>query len=217
MTGRSPTTVHHPVFARLYERMAPKFEAKGAADHRDELLVGLTGRVVEVGAGSGLNFRHYPSTASEVVAVEPESYLRARAEEAAWSAPVRVVVVDGVADHLPLDDGSCDAGVASLVLCSVGDQAAALAELRRVIRPGGELRFYEHVRSTSPRAGRAQRAVDVVWPHLIGGCHTSRDTVAAIDAAGFRVEQVRRFTFRPAITNAPVAPHVIGTARRPPA
>jgi ubiquinone/menaquinone biosynthesis C-methylase UbiE len=129
---------------------------------------------------------------------------------------VPVTVVDGVADHLPLEDASCDAAVASLVLCSVADQAAALAELRRVIRPGGELRFYEHIRSASPRLARLQRAIDVVWPHLIGGCHTSRDTIAAIEAAGFTIERARRFTFRPAITNAPVAPHVVGTAHRPP-
>jgi ubiquinone/menaquinone biosynthesis C-methylase UbiE len=214
MINRPSTTVHHPIFARLYERMAPAFEAKGGAAHRDEMLVGLAGQVVEVGAGTGLNFAHYPSTVTRVVAVEPEPYLRARAEEAAASAPVPLTVVDGVADHLPLDDASCDAGVASLVLCSVADQADALADLRRVIRPGGELRFYEHIRSASPRLARLQRAIDVVWPHLAGGCHTSRDTIAAIEAAGFTVEQARRFTFRPAITNAPVAPHVVGSARR---
>jgi ubiquinone/menaquinone biosynthesis C-methylase UbiE len=214
MSDPSATTVCHPRFARLYERMAPRFEAKGGGAHRDELLAGLTGRVVEVGAGTGLNFGHYPSTVTEVIAVEPEPYLRHRAEEAAVSAPVHVVVVDGVADHLPLDDASCNGGVASLVLCSVADQATALAELRRVIRPGGELRFYEHIRSSSPRLARAQRALDVVWPHLAGGCHTSRDTVAAIETAGFHVEQARHFSFRPAVMSAPAAPHVIGTARR---
>jgi ubiquinone/menaquinone biosynthesis C-methylase UbiE len=207
-------TVHHPLFARLYERMAPAFEAKGGAAHRDELLAGLTGRVVEVGAGTGLNFRHYPTTVTEVVAVEPEPYLRAKAEQAAVTASIAVTVLDGVADHLPLDSASCDAGVASLVLCSVRDQAAALAELRRVIKTGGQLRFYEHVRSHSRAFARFQQAVDVVWPHLAGGCHASRDTVAAIEAAGFTVERVHEFMFRPAITNAPVAPHVIGVARR---
>jgi ubiquinone/menaquinone biosynthesis C-methylase UbiE len=215
MTDPPATDVRHPIFARLYERMAPKFEAKGSAAHRDELLAGVAGRVVEVGAGTGLNFRHYPPTVMKVVAVEPEPYLRARAEEAAAAAPVPVTVVDGVADRLPLDDASCDAGIASLVLCSVADQAVALAELRRVIRPGGELRFYEHIRSASPRLARLQRIVDVARPHLVGGCHTSRDTVAAIGAAGFTVEDARFFTFRPAATNAPVAPHVVGRASRP--
>ncbi len=82
-----PEQVHHPFFARLYERLAPKVEAQGAAEHGRELLVGLRGRVIEVGAGTGLNFAHYPDEVSEVVAVEPEAYLRRRAEEAATAHP----------------------------------------------------------------------------------------------------------------------------------
>lgn len=207
--------MHHPVFARMYARMAKEFEAKGAAEHRDEALAGLAGRVVEVGAGTGANFGHYPATVTEVVAVEPEPYLREIAERAAVSAPVPVTVLDGVADRLPLDDASCDAGVASLVLCTVDDPAAALAELRRVICPGGELRFFEHVRAATPGFARFQRIVDVAWPHLGGGCHASRDTVDAIEAAGFLIEKLHPFTFRPSLVVTPVAPHVIGVARRP--
>lgn len=208
------TVVRHPVFARVYERMAPAFEAKGNAEHRDELLSALTGRVIEVGAGTGLNFAHYPPTVTEVLAVEPEPYLRAKAEQAAVSATVPVSVVDGVADQLPAPDASCDAGVSSLVLCSVPDQAAALAELWRVIRTGGELRFYEHVLSDDARLARAQRALDVVWPHVAGGCHANRGTVDAIAGAGFTIEHVRRFTFRPSIAASLTAPHAIGIARR---
>lgn len=211
----SSGSVHHPLFARMYARMARDFEDKGAAEHRDEALAGLRGRVVEVGAGTGANFVHYPATVTEVVAVEPEPYLRDIATQAAASAPVPVTVLDGVAERLPLDDASCDAGVASLVLCTVGDQAAVLGELRRVIRPGGELRFFEHVRADTVGFARFQRVVDVVWPRLGGGCHTSRDTLAAIEAAGFEVEKARRFTFRPSLVVAPTAPHIIGVARRP--
>lgn len=209
------TRVHHPVFARFYARVSKAAEAKGTAEHRDELLAGLTGRVIEVGAGNGLNFRHYPSSVTEVVAVEPESYLRQRAEEAAKAASVAVTVLDGTADQLPADDATFDAGVASLVLCSVHEQSIALAELRRVIRPGGELRFYEHVVSDRPRFARVQRALDrTVWPIVGGGCHASRDTLAAIHAAGFTVEQSRSFEFRPAPA-IPIAPHILGVARRP--
>jgi ubiquinone/menaquinone biosynthesis C-methylase UbiE len=207
----------HPRFARMYARMAEEFEAKGAAELRDEALAGLSGRVVEVGAGTGINFARYPSGVTEVVAVEPEPYLRQLATEAARKAAVPVKVVDGDAERLPLDDASCDAGVASLVLCSVADQAAALAELRRVIRPGGELRFFEHVRSDRTGFAMVQRALDVVWPLVGGGCHASRATLAAIEAAGFEIDSVRHFTFRPSLIVAPVAPHIIGTARRPPA
>ena len=140
-----PATVHHPIFARMWEHMAESFEAKGAAEYRQELLSGLTGRVIEVGAGTGVNFKHSPSSVSAVVAVEPESRLRETARAAAERAPVPVEVVDGTAGDLPAEDGTFDAGVASLVLCSVPDQGTALRELFRVIRPGGELRFYEHL------------------------------------------------------------------------
>lgn len=211
--GRAPRS--HPLFARMYARMAADFEARGASEHRTEALAGLAGRVVELGAGTGINFGHYPTTVTEVVAVEPEPYLRSIAAEAAAEVEVPITVVDGHAEHLPLDDASCDAAVASLVLCSVPDQAVALAELRRVVRRGGELRFYEHVRSERPGLARAQRALDVVWPIVGGGCHASRRTLDAIEGAGFEVESVRRFNFRPSLVVAPVAPHVVGRARRP--
>jgi ubiquinone/menaquinone biosynthesis C-methylase UbiE len=208
----SGTAVRHPVFARLYSRLSPGVERKGGAEHRTELLEGVSGRVVEIGAGNGLNFAHYPAAVSEVVAVEPEPYLRERAADAAATAPVPVRVVDGVADALPAEDGTFDAAVASLVLCSVPDQATALAEIRRVLRPGGELRFYEHVVSDRPRTARTQRRLDDwgLWPRLAGGCHAARDTTAAIEVAGYRIERCRRFPF----AAGPVSlAHVIGLAR----
>lgn len=185
------------------------------AEHRAELLDGIGGAIIEIGAGTGANFRHYPADVREIVAVEPEPYLRARAVTAAAEAVAPVRVVDAVADRLPFEDASFDAAVSSLVLCSVADQAAALAELRRVLRPGGELRFYEHVRASDRRLASAQRALDVVWPHLAGGCHASRDTLRAIADAGFSIEHVRRFDFRPCILAATTAPHVLGVARAP--
>ena len=205
--------VHHPVFARLYARFSPNVDARGGGEHRRELLDGLQGRVIELGAGGGLNFPYYPATVTEVVAVEPEDYLRARAREAAEAAVVRVTVVDAVADRLPFPDGSFDAAVAALVLCSVPDQASALRELRRVLRPGGELRFYEHVRPNNPRTAAVwQRADDWnLYPRIAGGCHAARDTERAIREAGFSVERCRRFPFK----GGPVtAPHILGLARR---
>jgi ubiquinone/menaquinone biosynthesis C-methylase UbiE len=204
----------HPIFARLYARLAPVAEKAGAAAHRDELLASLEGRVIELGPGSGLCFVHYPSTVSKVVAVEPEPHLRRVAEQAAAAAPVPVRVIGGTAERLPADDGSFDAAVVSLVLCSVADQRRALGELHRVLRPGGSLRFYEHVRSENPRQARLQDRIDWVWPHLAGGCHANRDTDAAIAESGFHVERCRRFEFRPSILAAPFSPHVIGEAIR---
>ena len=132
---------------------------------------------------------------------------------AASRAAVRIEVLDGVADRLPVQDSSFDAAVACLVLCTVPDQARALAELRRVLRPGGELRFYEHVLSDRPAVALSQRAVDrVFWPRAFGGCHTARDTPAAIAAAGFDVEDQRRMWVNPVPIAFPVASHAIGRA-----
>src|SRR5262245_42921092 len=207
-------SVRNPLFARFFDRFAAKDEKRGQAELRRELLDGLSGRVVEVGAGNGLNFPHYPATVDELVAVEPEAYLRERAADAARTAPVPVEVTDGLADRLPFDDGSFDAAVVSGVLCSVPDQASALAEVRRVVRPGGELRFYEHVRAPTRGRARFQDLVDVVWPRLMGGCHPNRETLAAIERSGFRVERLRGFLYPPGARVSVVAPRILGVARR---
>src|SRR5215217_4639291 len=133
--------VHHPLFARVYARVGHLMDAE-IGDHRQRLLAGLTGRVLEVGAGNGLNFPHYPATVTEVLAIEPEPYLRHLALATARQAPVPIRVVDSTAEALPAPDATVDAVVASLVLCSVIDLEGALAEVRRVLRPGGRLRFY---------------------------------------------------------------------------
>ena len=214
--AREAGTVDHPVFARLWARMAPAIEEKGAGEHRQRLLAGIEGRVIEVGAGTGSNFAHYPAGVTEVVAVEPEPRLRALAAAAARDAAVPVTVVDGVADRLPADDGSFDAAVVTLVLCSVPDQATALAELRRVLRPGGRLYFWEHVRAEGRGLARVQRMFDAtIWPVVGAGCHTARDTAGAIAAAGFVVERVESFPFPDSWLRMPTSPHVLGVAVRP--
>jgi ubiquinone/menaquinone biosynthesis C-methylase UbiE len=205
--------VHHPIFARFLAAVTERAEGTEEDDIRRELLVGLTGRVVEIGSGTGPNFRLYPKTVSELVAVEPEDFLRAKAAEASPRAPVPVRVVDALADRLPFEDASFDAAVAAQVLCTVPSQAVALAELRRVVRPGGELRFYEHVIARQPRYARFQRAAGRITPHLAGGCHPDRDTERAIEEAGFTIECCRRFIFRPSLLDLPVAPRILGSAR----
>lgn len=186
---------------------------RGEDEHRERLLAGLSGRVLEVGAGNGLNFRLYPPTVDKVLAVEPEARLRQAALEAAAEAPVEIEVMNGVAGALPAADASQDAAVASLVLCSVSDQALALAELRRVIKPGGELRFYEHVIADGAVPSRLMRLADATfWPRVGGGCHMARDTASAIVEAGFEIERIERFPFSPGAL-IPSIPHIIGVAR----
>jgi ubiquinone/menaquinone biosynthesis C-methylase UbiE len=202
-------------FARMYLRSAASAEERGATDHRRRLLEGLRGTVVEVGAGHGLNFPLYPPEVTEVVAIEPEPTLRSQAETAAERADVPIRVLAGVADELPLEDASVDAAVASLVLCSVPEQQHALAEIRRVLRPQGELRFYEHV---VPRCQPKRLLLQVIdrsglWPRIAGGCHPARDTTEAIMQAGFDIEEIERFGFS-AQRFEPLIPHILGTARR---
>jgi ubiquinone/menaquinone biosynthesis C-methylase UbiE len=205
--------VHHPVFARVYARVGHLMDAE-IGDHRRRLLAGLTGRVLEIGAGNGLNFPHYSATVTEVLAIEPEPYLRRLALAGASQAPVPIRVVDGTAEALPAPDGAVDAVVASLVLCTVTDPDQALAETRRVLRPSGRLRFYEHVRAEDPRLARWQDRLERPWGWLVGGCHPNRDTVAAITAAGLRLVQLDRFDL-PAMP-PPTRPHVLGVAERRP-
>jgi ubiquinone/menaquinone biosynthesis C-methylase UbiE len=209
------TDLPRPAFARGYPGAAERADRRGAAEHRRRLVEGLRGRVIELGAGSGLNFAHYPATVTEVIAIEPEPTLRGIAAEAARGARVPIDVRPGTADAIPLGDEEMDAAVASLVLCSVPDQSRALAELRRVIRPGGELRFYEHViATTQPKRAILQLADrSGLWPALGGGCHPARDTGAAIEAAGFTIERCERFGFR-AGTFEPTVPYILGVARR---
>ena len=205
--------VNNPLFARLFDRFAAKDKGRGEDRLRRELVARLSGRAIEVGPGNGINFEHYPATVEELVAVEPEPYLRRQAERTARTAPIPVRVVDGTADAIALDAGTVDAVVVAGVLCSVPDQGAALAEFRRVLRPGGELRFYEHVRSRRPSFARYQDAVAVVWPRLMGGCEPNRDTLAAIERAGFRIERCRGFGFPPDARAYPVMPRILGVAR----
>lgn len=200
----------HPIFARFYERISPVLDDMGERDRRIEVVSGARGRVLELGSGNGLNFEHYVD-ASAVVALEPEPTMVALARRRAVRAPVPIRFVRGVAERLPFAEGSFDTVVASFVLCSVADPRRAVVEVARVLRPGGEVRYLEHVRSTGTLGALVQDAVTPLWRALAGGCHPNRDPAATFRARGFHVEW-RRFPFGPP---TPARPHMVGVARKP--
>lgn len=151
---------------------------------------GLSGRVVEVGFGSGLNVEEYPAEVTEVLAVEPNETARRRAAErcAAAAAEITFVGVDGAS--LPIEDDSCDGALSTFALCTIPDVHGALAELRRVLRPGGRLHLLEHGRSPEPSVQRWQRRFEPLQRRVAGGCHLTRDPVELLETAGFDVELV---------------------------
>ncbi|MFC7621455.1 class I SAM-dependent methyltransferase [Microlunatus sp. GCM10028923] len=209
------TDLPRPRFSRFYAKISETLETEGLAALRRELLGPLTGRIVEIGSGNGMNFRHYPAAVTGVIAVEPEPHLRSLAERAATTATVSVTVRPGAAGRLPLPDASVDAAVLCLVLCSVADRPGALAEIRRVLRPGGTLHFLEHTIADTPVLRTVQRLVDATfWPRFAGGCHTATDPVALITAAGFTVTTSQRLRFPERRFTQPSTPHVLGIAGR---
>jgi ubiquinone/menaquinone biosynthesis C-methylase UbiE len=211
---QGPTELQHPRFARAYARAVEGMNRRGADGHRRLLLKDLRGSVIEIGAGDGSNFRHYRATVTEVLAVEPDDHLRSLARTRASSAAVPVRVVSGTAESIPAGTDSADAVVTSLVLCSVADQPAALAEARRVLRPGGILAFYEHVRSGHRMLAAVEDLLTPLWKRAAGGCHPNRDTLRAIEDAGFEIGANERFGFSVQPLAPPVA-HILGHAVAP--
>lgn len=206
-------SVDNPFFARIYPTIAAH-ETEQMRALRRENLAGLSGRVLEVGAGVGTNFAFYPDSVQEVVAVEPEPRLAAQARDAAANAPVPVVVTGDTVENFSASE-PFDAVVCSLVLCSVDDPDSVLRQLHSRLRPGGELRYLEHIASGGFR-GRLQRLADAtLWPRLLGNCHTHRDTERSIVGAGFEVNGARRESTLPGWVPLPVSEVALGRARKP--
>lgn len=168
---------HHPDVERL----------------RTEALAAATGRVIEIGFGTGLNLPHYPPTVRELVAVEPSSGMRARADARIAAAPFSVQLVPGHAERLPFPDGSFDTAVSTLTLCTVSDPGRALAELKRVLREDGRLLLLEHGLADDPGVARWQQRLDWLEVRVACGCHLTRDPVRSARDQGWRFEQLRQF------------------------
>lgn len=197
---------------RLSEAAVRMLDRRGFAETRRRLLAGASGATLEIGAGTGANAGWYPPSLAPLVVSEPDHdnvrRLRGRLAEVAPSA----IVVESPAEALPFPDAAFDTVVSTLVLCSVDDPDAALAEIRRVLRPGGALLFAEHVRAADPAAARRQDRLSRPWGFVAGGCRPNRDTVAAIERAGFRITELRlgRLPAGPSI----VRPLATGRAER---
>lgn len=203
----------HPFFARMW-RFISEHEPESIRALRRENLAGLSGRVLEVGAGIGTNFALYPTTVDEVVAVEPERRLSSIARQVAASAPVPVTVTRTTIEELEAEE-QFDAIVCSLVLCSVDYPEGVVRQLFSRLRPGGELRYLEHVASDGMR-GRLQKMADAtVWPRVSGNCHTHRHTERTIVDAGFVPQVARRDWVLPAWMPMPTSEVALGRAIRP--
>lgn len=199
------------LMAAVYDGMMRGSEEACLAAWRKELLAGLSGSVLEIGAGTGATLGLYPKAVTRLVMCEPDPHMRSKLQSKVNPA-LQASVVSHSIEELPYD-GEFDAVVCSLVLCSVKDQKAALAQIRRVLKPGGQLAFLEHVAADGkPNRLKWQRRIEPVWKHLMGNCHLTRRTEAEIQAAGFRIEKIQRESMRKAL---PVCrPSVRGVARR---
>ena len=197
----------HPLLARIIDPvMRPLHRV------RAKVVPRVRGRVLEIGMGTALNLEHYdPEGVVELVGIEPDPHMRARAERRLPEAAFPTSLVATGAETLPFDDGSFDEVLVTFTLCTVADVPRALAEIRRVLAPGGKLHFAEHTRSDTPWTAWVQRTVDPLYTRLAGGCHLDRDAVGLIEAAGFCVEELHdhgRTPFNP-------TPIHRGVARRP--
>jgi len=188
-------------FAAIYDRGLKGTEEAGLREMRRETLSQATGRTIDLGAGTGVNRDLFPPSVTELVMAEPSPHMLAKLRAKVTEGD-GVSIVQASAQDLPFEDDSFDTAVFTLVLCTVPDPAAALAEAARVLKPGGRLLFVEHVRSNHPGLARWQDRLHTPWRLFGDGCHCNRDTVATIEASPFSVERVET-------TAMPKAPPIV--------
>ncbi len=201
------------VFAAGYDRALEAVEEAGLREVRREVLSAASGRTVDLGAGTGVNVELFPDAVDDLVLVEPDPHMAVRLRRRVAASVAEAEIVEAPAERLPFEDASFDTAVFTLVLCTVPDPHAALAETARVLRPGGRMLFVEHVRSTEPRRARWQDRLERPWGLFANGCHPNRDTVALIEASALELEEVESGRLPKSVPI--VRPMVRGTALRP--
>lgn len=202
------------LLATVYDSFMAKAERACLSQWRSELLAPLRGEVLEIGAGTGANLAHYGAGVSRLVLSEPDPHMRRRLADRVAGRAAQAEVIDAGVSSLPADSGAFDVVVSTLVLCSVADLGVALAEIHRVLRPGGRLVFLEHVAAEDhPQRLRWQRRIEPVWVRLAAGCHLTRQTDRAIERAGLEIASLTRQSMRKALPF--VRPSIRGVAIRP--
>ena len=205
-------TLRTKLFALTYDRQIARTERAGLRAFRQDLLAGAKGDVIEIGGGTGANLPFYGPAVESLTMTEPEPPMMRRLERKAREHAPATKVLRAPAEDLPFDDDTFDVAVSTLVLCGVDDQPRALRELRRVLRPGGQLLFIEHVRSDDPRRAHLQDRMN--WLNrLVVCCDCNRPTLSTIQQAGFIITQVEHT----ALPKAPkfASPTIIGIATVP--
>lgn len=212
MPGRLYHQTYGRLFARFYDALVAGAERAGLADRRRALLSQARGSTLELGAGTGINIQHYPPAVTELVLTEPDENMAKKLRGHLAESGRNAEVVQASAERLPFEDQRFDTVVGTLVLCTIPDPAAALAEAARVLKPGGRLLFLEHVRSESPRVARWQDRLHGPWYYFGAGCNCNRPTLDTIEASPLEVEGVEHDE----MPKAPpiVKPMIFGTAIR---
>ena len=209
-----PPQQGHKWFAAIYDRMMASAERSFMKGVREEIAGGAGGRVLELGAGTGANFAYYGLDADEVFAIEPDQYMLERARRRANETARPIDLRQAPAEEIPFEDASFDTVVSTLVMCSVRDPLRALSEARRVLKPSGKLRLYDHVRYDHAFGAFWQDLITPAWRWFGAGCHPNRDIAALVREAGFEFEQLELMKPVPPLPPmAFVRPHIKGVAR----
>jgi ubiquinone/menaquinone biosynthesis C-methylase UbiE len=211
MMGRIYDATWGRGFSALYDRCFKAAEEAGLRDMRRDVLTGARGRVLELGAGTGLNLELYPEQVQDLTLVEPDPHMVKQLRKRVNDLGSAAQVVEAPGEQLPFEDESFDTVVVTLVLCTVPDQKGTLREIKRVLKPDGQFLFLEHVRSPEPGLAKWQDRLEKPWRFLGDGCHCNRDTELALKAAGFQLGDIEH----PELPKAPpiVRPMAKGNAR----